>query len=119
MSRKVLGDEGEKLAARYLEGAGWTILDRNFRLGHKEIDLVAWRAGVVSFVEVKTRSGTGFGHPLDAITPKKRGEIRRVAEAWIQRFGRPGFDYRFDAIAIQVSPNGSSTIEHVEDAWQI
>jgi putative endonuclease len=72
VSGKPLGDRGEALAARFLERAGWTILVRNFRMGHKEIDLVARRGEVVAFVEVKTRAGTGFGHPLEAITWKKR-----------------------------------------------
>lgn len=72
MSGKPLGDRGEEIAARFLERAGWRIVNRNFRLGHKEIDLVAARDGVVAFVEVKTRSGGGFGHPLEAVTWRKR-----------------------------------------------
>jgi len=116
---KDLGDRGEDLAARFLESAGWAILDRNFRMGRKEIDLVARRGEVVAFVEVKTRSGLGYGHPLEAITWRKRREIQQVAAAWIDRRGRPDDTYRFDAVAVQVRAGGPPLIEHVEDAWRM
>ena len=119
MSGKPLGDRGERIAADYLESAGWAILDRNFRLGRKEIDLVARRAEIVAFVEVKSRAGLGYGHPLEAITWKKRREIQQVAAAWVDRYGRPGDVYRFDAVAIQLATGGPPLIEHVEDAWRL
>ena len=118
MANKPLGDRGEELAARHLARAGWTVTHRNFRLGHKEIDLVARRGEVVAFVEVKTRAGLGYGHPLEAITAKKRREIQQVAGAWIERFGRPDDVYRFDAVAVLVR-GGEPEVEHVEDAWRM
>lgn len=119
MSSKSLGDRGEQLAAELLERTGWTILDRNFRMGRKEIDLVARRGEVVAFVEVKTRAGRGYGHPLEAITWKKRREIQQVAQAWIDRKGDPSFVYRFDAVAVQVEGGGAPVLEHVADAWRM
>lgn len=116
---KPLGDRGEEIAARYLSERGWTVVDRNFRLGRKEIDLVARRGEVVAFVEVKTRGGRGYGHPLEAITWKKRREIGQVASAWIDRHGRTGDVYRFDAVAVLVSGGGEPVVEHVEDAWRM
>lgn len=116
---KELGDRGEVLAARFMERAGWSIVDRNFRMGRKEIDLIARRGEIVAFVEVKTRSGLGYGHPLEAITWKKRREIQQVAAAWIDRKGGPGDVYRFDAVAVQVRAGGEPLIEHVEDAWRM
>jgi putative endonuclease len=116
---KPLGDRGERIAAAYLAERGWLILHRQFRLGHREIDLVARRGEVVAFVEVKTRGGTGYGHPLEAITWRKRREIQRVALAWIDRFGRPGDVYRFDAVGILLPAGGAPRIEHVEDAWRL
>jgi putative endonuclease len=95
------------------------ILHRNYRLGHREIDLVARRGEVVAFVEVKTRGGMGYGHPLEAITRKKRKEIQTVAAAWIKEFGRPRDVYRFDAVAILLPAGGQPVIEHVEDAWRM
>ncbi|HLL45831.1 MAG TPA: YraN family protein, partial [Longimicrobiaceae bacterium] len=109
----------EQLAADHLVRAGWTVLHRNFRMGRKEIDLVARRGEVVAFVEVKTRGGRGYGHPLEAITWKKRREIGQVASAWIDRHGREGDVYRFDAVAVLVSGGGEPVIEHVEDAWRM
>jgi len=120
MPNKPLGDRGEAMAARYLEERGWTVLHRNFRMGRKEIDLVARRHEVVAFVEVKTRAGLGYGHPLEAITWKKRREIQQVATAWVSRFGQLAESYRFDAIAILVRAGGGEPlIEHVEDAWRM
>lgn len=116
---KPLGDRGEALAARYLAARGYTVVNRNFRMGRKEIDLVARRGDVVAFVEVKTRGGLGYGHPLEAITWKKRREIQQVAAAWIDRFGQPGDNYRFDAVAVLAPAGGAPTIEHVEDAWRM
>lgn len=94
------------------------MVSRNFRMGRKEIDLVARRGGVVAFVEVKTRGGLGYGHPLEAITWKKRREIAQVAAAWIERHGRPDDLYRFDAVSV-LARGGGFDVEHVEDAWRI
>ncbi|MGI9188956.1 MAG: YraN family protein [Longimicrobiaceae bacterium] len=118
MSGKPLGDRGEELAARHLERNGWTVTHRNFRMGRKEIDLVARRGEVVAFVEVKTRAGRGYGHPLEAITWKKRREIQQVAAAWIDRHGQTGYTYRFDAVAVIVGA-GAPLLDHVEDAWRM
>jgi putative endonuclease len=119
VSGKPLGDRGEALAARHLERHGWTILHRNFRMGRKEIDLVARRGEVVAFVEVKSRGGLGYGHPLEAITWKKRREIQQVASAWVDRHGRPGDVYRFDAVAVLLDAGGAPEVQHVEDAWRM
>jgi len=115
---KPLGDRGERLAAEHLERAGWTMLARNFRVGHREVDLVARRGEVVAFVEVKTRAGLGYGHPLEAITAAKRREIQQVAEVWVARHGREGDVYRFDAVAVLILAGAEPAIEHVEDAWR-
>jgi putative endonuclease len=117
MSGKPLGDRGEALAAEHLEGKGWRILHRNFRVGRREIDLVARRGEVVAFVEVKTRAGLGYGHPLEAVTRRKRREVQQVAQSWLHRFGQPGDTYRFDAVAVRLPSGGPPVVEHVEDAW--
>ena len=113
------GRVAEQLAADSLERHGWTILDRNFRSGHKEIDLVARRGDTVAFVEVKARKSRSFGHPLDAITAHKRREITAVARAWIARHGCDGMSYRFDAIWVIASPDGRTEMDHVPGAWRI
>jgi putative endonuclease len=113
------GRIAERLAARSLEGHGWTILDRNFRCGHKEIDLVARRGDTVAFIEVKARASRTFGHPLDAITAHKRREITTVARAWIARHGSAEYSYRFDAIWIIGKPGARIQLDHVPGAWRI
>lgn len=116
---KEFGDRGEQIAAEHLARAGYTVVARNYRIGHREVDLVARRGEVVAFVEVKTRAGLGYGHPLEAITRQKRREIQTVAQCWVDRNGSPDDVYRFDAIAIILAAGGDPRIEHVEDAWRM
>jgi putative endonuclease len=112
-----LGRRSEDLAAEYLQSQGFTILERNYRVGHKEIDLIVCKEDRVAFVEVKARSGAGYGHPLESITWAKRREIAFVARAWIA--DRPKAEtYQFDAIAVTwVGEN--HRIDHVENAWRL
>ncbi len=118
MDTHAMGRRFETIAARWLEGRGWTVLERNVRFRRKEIDLVAKRGRVVAFVEVKGRRGNGQGHPLEAITPRKRAEIEFVAAWWWERHGAPGLECRFDAVAVTVGPLGAAAVEHLEDAWR-
>lgn len=114
-----LGRRGEDLAAEWLQERGWELLERNFRLGHKEIDIVARRDDLVAFVEVKTRAGLGWGHPFESITRAQRREIARVATAWIDRHGPRGCLYRFDAIAVLWAAGREPVVEHLEGAWRL
>ncbi|HUG01964.1 MAG TPA: YraN family protein [Longimicrobiales bacterium] len=113
-----LGAAGESLAAAYLAARGYRILERNVRSGRAEVDLIVRRGRTVAFVEVKTRAGPDYGHPLEAITRAKRREIERVAAAWVRNSGAPGDAYRFDAVAITWDGRGEPAIEHVPDAWR-
>ena len=112
-----MGRHYEERAATELEARGWTIVDRNVRFARREIDLIIRRRRTVAFVEVKARRTLRFGHPLDAITRRKRREIEQVARWWQARFGCAGDDYRFDALAI-VEDRCGIRIDHVEGAWQ-
>jgi putative endonuclease len=115
-----LGQAAEALAAVYLERRGWTILERNWRLGHKEIDLIALRAGVIAFVEVKARRRRTCGHPLDAINAHKRRQLEVAARGWIVRRRSPSpADYRFDAVWVIGDPAGRHQIDHVPGAWRL
>lgn len=112
------GRRGEALAAAYLERRGWRILERNWRFHHKEIDLVVERDGLVAFVEVKTRGGGAWDHPLASITERKRRELCVAARGWIALRGRVGESYRFDAVAV-VRDGAGTRVEHVESAWRL
>jgi putative endonuclease len=112
MARKdVLGRTGEQLAVDHLIGCGFEIIDRNWRCPTGEIDIVARDAGTTVVVEVKTRAGLGYGHPLDSITPAKLARLRRLAGAWCAEHG-PVSGLRIDAIAVIADREGIA-IEHV------
>jgi putative endonuclease len=111
-----LGLLGERIAERWLRSKGWQTLARRFRSGHRDIDLVAERSGVVAFVEVKARRGVHFGDPVEAVNWRKQRELRRSAQVWIDRFGHPAFSYRFDVVGVLVA--GSRVrVRHVENAF--
>jgi putative endonuclease len=116
MQSHELGRRSEVIACAHLVAQGWKILARNYRAGHKEIDIIARFADTIAFVEVKARAGTGCGHPLEAITWAKRREIAHVARAWLRENPGAWLEYRFDAIAI-VWNGASHDLEHVENAW--
>ncbi len=105
------------MAEGFLKKRGWRVLDRNVCFLRKEIDLVVEKDGLVAFVEVKGRSGPAFGHPLEAITRRKRHAISVVASAWIARSDFKAQSYRFDAVSVRMIPGGGFELEHVEGAW--
>ena len=111
------GRRFEALAEALLKETGWRVLDRNVRFLRKEIDLVVEKDGLVAFVEVKGRSGPAFGHPLEAITWKKRQAISLAASAWIARSDFRARSYRFDAVSVRLMPDGALELEHIEGAW--
>ena len=111
-----LGALGERVAARWLGARGWRVVAHRFRSGHRDVDLVVRRADEVAFVEVKTRRGDGFGDPADAVGWRKRRELTRSAQVWAERFGSPALSYRFDVVAVLVTPGGVR-VRHVENAF--
>ena len=117
--RQLRGLEGERLALAYLTSCGWSIEAHRFRMGRHDLDLIARRAGIVAFVEVKTRRGHACGSPLEAVPRRKQSIIGKVAALWALRFGRKDDTYRFDLIAVHLHPLGKVEIEHVEDAWRL
>jgi len=112
------GRRSEELACDFLQRRGWQILDRNFRAGHKEIDIVAQKGETVAFVEVKARSTLAYGVPSEFVNWQKQGEVARAARVWLQLHPTPDLEYRFDIIAIARKGN-SHSLEHIENAWRI
>ena len=78
------GRRGEQAAVDYLRRAGFAILERNWRSGRYELDIVARRWDELHFIEVKTRRAGGLTTPEEAITPRKFASLRRAAEAYIR-----------------------------------
>lgn len=114
-----LGAAGEAAAAAWLAQQGYQLLARNVRTRYGEIDLVVRSGAVVVFVEVKSRTGARFGHPSEAISPRKRHRLLRLAAAYLQGAGLDGCEVRFDAIAVRLGRDGHVFgIEHIPDAFQ-
>ena len=113
---QAFGEVGERVAERWLRRQGWRIMQRRFRSGHRDIDLVAERSGVVAFVEVKARRGIEFGDPVEAVGWRKQRELARSARVWIDRHGRADESYRFDVIGVWM--NGERVmVRHIENAF--
>ena len=121
-ARQALGEKGERIAERYLAGRGWRILDRRFRSGHRDIDLIAERielgGRLVVFVEVKTRVSAGYGGPLGAVHWRKQREMVHAARDWITRNRAAGDTFRFDVLGI-IYGTGAAEVVHVENAFQV
>ena len=120
--RQALGALGERVAARWYAAQGYAVLARRFRSGHRDLDLVVSRAGVVAFVEVKARRGEAFGGPLAAVHWRKRRELVRSAQVWLARFGQAGTAYRFDVFGVMLVPDRGRTrvrVLHLPDAFQV
>jgi len=117
--RRTIGKKGEDLAADYLEDMGWRIVDRNWRYSRVgEIDIVAVEpssgTGTLVFCEVKARSGTGYGEPLEAITRAKLQRLHRLACVWMSTH-EMGYDkVRIDAIGVLAPPGAPATITHAK-----
>jgi putative endonuclease len=117
--RQVLGRQGEASAEALLERAGLKIVARRFRRRWGEIDLIGERDDLVVFVEVKTRRGTGFGTPAEAVTRSKQERMARVALAWLQRTGGLERRTRFDVVEVYVGAGGVPVLHHIEDAFRL
>jgi putative endonuclease len=113
-----LGLLGERLAERYLTEQGWRTLGRRVRSGHRDLDLVMERDGVVAFVEVKARTGARFGDPVEAVDWRKRRELVRSALVWMDRNGVGARSYRFDVVGVLVT-EGRARIRHLPDAFHL
>src|SRR2546426_10862020 len=101
--RSVLGEEGERAAARFLEARGYRILERNYRTRRGEIDLIAEDGRMLVFVEVKVRLDDRFGGPAAAITRAKQARIARLAQQYL--VGRRGGDRPW-RVGVGVVPGG-------------
>ena len=113
------GNWGEELAVRYLRSKGYTIRDRNWRSGHRELDVVALTEDMstIVFVEVKTRDSDDVTLPEQAVDRRKIRSIGYVANSYIKQ-NNLVLDTRFDIITIIGNEDdGSLRVEHLEDAF--
>jgi putative endonuclease len=116
--RQALGLTGERVAARWMQRDGWSLIAHRFRSGHRDVDLIMQRGTEVAFVEVKARRGDQFGSPVEAVHYRKRRELSKSALIWVDRHGSPGLSYRFDVVGVLISGT-LVRVRHVPDAFPL
>lgn len=117
--RHSLGQKGEDISCRFLEDMGHTILERNWRNGHLEIDIISFDADGIHFVEVKTRQKNIQAPPQENVNRSKQQKIAKAAAKYLK--GERGLAYRnkecfFDVIAVSFK-DGKENIEWFPQAY--
>jgi len=110
-----IGKQGELLAQQYLVEKGFAILKTNWRKGKLEVDIIAYREGLIVFAEVKTRSNLDYGNPEDFVTREKQRAYIRLANRYVIENQRQE-EVRFDIISVEMNSTGYR-ITHMEDAF--
>ena len=111
-----LGKWGERLAADYLQGRGYVIMERDWKSGHRDIDIIAQDGDTIVFVEVKTRRNNDFTDPVDAVGYQKIRNLQQAANHYV-KYSHIDGDIRFDIISIVGTPDSHAEIEHIKDAF--
>jgi putative endonuclease len=117
--RQTLGQQGENLACEYLRGIGQTILERNWRSGHREIDIISIDADGIHFVEVKTRQQNVQAPPQDNVNKAKQKRIVSAALGYLnnaQGLPRKDLECFFDVVAITFE-DGEANVEWIPQAF--
>lgn len=118
-SRQALGKLGESLACEALGRQGYAILATRYRTRFGEIDIIAEHAGVLVFVEVKTRRSSAHGSAVDAVSPVKRRRVAAMALDYLAWAGRLEAPCRFDVVAIDGIGTHRMALRIIRDAWQV
>ena len=114
-----LGRRGEQLAEQKLAAGGYTVVAHNYRCPAGEIDLIAWQAEVLVFVEVRTRRGEAFGSPEASITPRKRRHLIAAAQTYLLEKELSEAAWRIDVVAVEFSSRGELLrVDLIENAVQ-
>ena len=107
--------KGEELAVSYLRKNGYKIIERNFRKGYGEIDIVAIHENTLVFIEVKTRTSNSFGSPLESITPWKLESLIKTAEFYKMIHPQLPDSLRIDAVSVILLNGQVKNIEHIKN----
>jgi putative endonuclease len=120
-SRQELGASGEELAAAWYRARGYRVLDRNWRCRDRtfggELDLVLGANRLIVFCEVKTRRGSAFGAPFEAVTFTKQRRLRGLAVRWLDEHPHPRADLRFDVASVYARPGEQPKVDVIESAF--
>ena len=104
--RRALGQLGEDVAVRHLQGLGYVVLQRNYRCEYGEVDIIARDHGRLAFVEVRARRGTAFGTPEESVTPRKQQRLVTVARNYLEEKGLYDVTWGIDVVAVEFTPAG-------------
>jgi putative endonuclease len=115
--RRALGTSGEAAVACWYEAAGYQVVDRNWRCRDGELDLVVAAPGVIAFCEVKTRRGSAYGAPFEAVTIAKQRRIRRLAVRWLAEHGLRARTIRFDVASVLKERGRAPVVDVIESAF--
>jgi len=118
-NRQHLGKTGERIASIFLKKNGYTILTKNYRRKFGEIDIIARKGDYLVFIEVKTRTGTSHGHPLEAVTVRKQRQISKVAQCYLAENNLFDTAARFDVVSVIISQKNTVNVEVVPNAFDI
>ncbi|MFM7035653.1 MAG: YraN family protein [Planctomycetia bacterium] len=116
-SRDELGRRGEDEAATYLKGIGYRIVGRRERILRGDIDIVALDDRTVVFVEVRSRSDTAHGHPVETIGPQKQRRLADLANAYIRRHRLQDCSVRIDVVTVTFG-EARPVVEHYQNAFE-
>jgi len=116
MNNKVTGNKGEDMAEDYLKARGYTILNRNWRFKHWEVDIIASKGKFLHFIEVKTRSSSAYGKPEDSISKSKMDNLLNAAEEY--QYLNPQWKFiQFDVLAITLAYDQPAEFYMIEDVY--
>ena len=116
--RKALGADGERAAEEFLRARRYHIVERNYRCPVGEVDLIALDGKTVVFIEVKTRTGAGFGSPFEAVNRRKQGQVSRAAQYFLTAHRLHERAARFDVVGVWWE-DGRAVCELVQNAFEL
>lgn len=111
-----LGQKGEDIACAFLEQLGLQVVERNWRYGREEIDIIAKTKHTLVFVEVKTRKSALFGAPALFVDKQKQRHLIKAAQGYVDRY-KSDLEVRFDVVGILIDATGEQ-VEHIPNAFQ-
>jgi putative endonuclease len=114
---QAVGSYGERIAERHLTAQGMAVLARNWRCADGEVDLILRDGADVVFCEVKTRRGTAYGSPAEAVGAVKVSRYRRLAARWLRQAAVRPREVRFDVVEVLAQPKGAARVEHIRAAF--
>jgi putative endonuclease len=109
-----LGKWGEDLAADYLQRKGYTIIERDWKSGKRDLDIIAQDGDVIVFVEVKTRRNRLYGEPEESVDYHKLQNLQQAISHYV-KFKHIRQEIRFDIISIVGTVGTDPDIQHIQD----